>query len=120
MRFRFIFGAAVVAAFLGVTGIASAAPSGTALTCTGGLWTGDPSTSIFTSIHSGTYSSITIAGVCNLELGAVINVTGNINVAPGALFDAQSAPSTITVGHNVTAGGGAFVRPGRRPARGGA
>jgi hypothetical protein len=40
---------------------------------------------------------------------AVINVSGNINVAPGALFDAQSSPSTITVGHNVTAGAGSLL-----------
>jgi hypothetical protein len=37
--------------------------------------------------------------VCNVATDAVINVTGNVDVAPGALFDAQSAPSTITVGH---------------------
>ena len=42
----------------------------------------------------------------------MINVVGNINVAPGAVLDAQSAPSTITVGHNVTAGFGLTPRPG--------
>ena len=56
------------------------------------------------SIPSGDYASITVTGVCNIVPGAVINVSGNINVAPGAALDAQSAPSTITVGHNVTAG----------------
>ncbi|HEY6784918.1 MAG TPA: hypothetical protein VI159_08195 [Gemmatimonadales bacterium] len=45
----------------------------------------------------------------------MINVTGNINVEPGALFDAQSAPSTITVGHNVTAGAGSFLGLGCLP-----
>ena len=115
MKLRFLFGAAVVAAFLSVTGIASAAPSGTALTCTGGLWTGDPSTSIFTIIPSGNYSSITVAGVCAVAPDALVNVTGNINVAPGALFNAQSAPSTITVGQNVTAGAGSLLGLGCFP-----
>src|SRR5262249_11916160 len=115
MRFRYVFGAAMVAALLGVTGVASAAPSGTALTCTGGGFTGDPSTSTFTHIPSGSYSSITIAGVCDVVPNAVINVTGNINVAPGGLLDAQSAPSTITVGQNVTAGAGSFLGLGCLP-----
>jgi hypothetical protein len=115
MKFRFFIGAAMVAAFLGVTGMASAAPSGNALTCTGGTFTGDPSTSTFVHIPSGNYSSITIAGVCDVAPDAVINVTGNINLAPGALFDAQSAPSTITVGQNVTAGAGSFLGLGCLP-----
>jgi hypothetical protein len=115
MRIRFLCGAAMAVAVLSVTGIASAAPPGTGLTCTGGVFTGDPSTSTFTSIPSGTYSSITVAGVCNVVPGAVINVTGDITVAPGALFDAQSAPSTIYVKHNVTAGAGSFLGLGCLP-----
>ena len=115
MRSHFMFGAALVVGFLGVTGIASAAPPGTGLTCTGGVFTGDPSTSTFVSIPSGTYSSLTIAGVCNVVPGAVINVTGDITVAPGALFDAQSAPSTIYVKKDVTAGAGSFLGLGCLP-----
>jgi hypothetical protein len=46
---------------------------------------------------------------------AVINVTGNLNVAAGAVFDAQSAPSTITIGHNVTAGAGSLLGLGCQP-----
>jgi hypothetical protein len=53
--------------------------------------------------------------VCNIVPGAVINVTGNINVAPGALLDAQSVTSTITVGHNVTAGPGSLLLMGCQP-----
>lgn len=94
----------MLVAFLGVTGIASAAPpAGSPYTCAGG------------SIGTNTYSSITITGYCDVVPGAVINVTGNINVAPGALFDAQSAPSTITVGHNVTAGAGSLLGLGCLP-----
>jgi hypothetical protein len=103
--------AAVVAGWIGATGIASAAPSGSAYTCTGG----DFSSGTFTTIPSGNYASITVAGVCNIQPDAVINVVGNINVAPGAVLDAQSAPSTITVGKNVTAGSGALLGLGCQP-----
>jgi hypothetical protein len=53
--------------------------------------------------------------VCNIQPDAVINVVGNINVAAGAVLDAQSAPATITVGHNVTAAPGAFLGLGCQP-----
>jgi hypothetical protein len=121
MRLRIAFGAvmllalsAVVAGLGGATGIASAAP-GNNYICSGGNWTGDPSTSTFISIKGGDYASITVTGVCNVVPGAVINVTGNINVAPGGVFDAQSAASTITVGHNVTAGAGSLLGLGCLP-----
>ncbi|HET9614967.1 MAG TPA: hypothetical protein VFP22_09155, partial [Candidatus Limnocylindrales bacterium] len=80
-------------------------------TCTGG----DFATGSFTTITSGTYASITVTGVCNIAPDAVINVVGNINVAPGGVLDAQSAPSTITVGHNVTAGAGSLLGLGCQP-----
>ena len=122
MKFRIARGVAGMVALFGVAAIgllsaagAGAAPSGSAYTCTGGSFTGDPSTSTFTTIPSGTYSSITVAGVCDVATDAVINVTGNIDVAPGAFFDAQSAPSTITVGHNVRAGAGSFLGLGCLP-----
>jgi hypothetical protein len=115
MKFRFLFGAAMVVALLGATGTASAVPPPIAYTCTGGSWTGDPSTSTFTSIPSGNYASITVTGVCNVVPDAVINVVGNINVAPGGVLDAQSAPSTITVGHDVTATWGAILGLGCLP-----
>ena len=84
---------------------------GRAYTCTGG----DFATGHFTTIHSGTYASITVKGACNIAPDAVINVVGNINVAPGGVLDAQSAPSTITVGHNVTAGSGSILGMGCQP-----
>jgi hypothetical protein len=116
LRFRILlFGAALVVASLGAAGIAGAARPGGALTCSGGNWTGDPGTSTFTSIGSGNYTSITITGVCNIDPEAVINVTGNINLAPGAVLDAQSVPSTITVGHNITAGAGSVLGLGCQP-----
>jgi hypothetical protein len=122
MKFRSLFGAAVVVAsfgavatgLVGTTGIASAHPSGTRpmpYTCTGG----DLATGTFTSIPSGTYASIKVKGVCNVVPNAVITVIGNVHVARGAVFDAQSAPSTITVGHNVTAGPGSLLGLGCLP-----
>jgi hypothetical protein len=116
MRFRIALGTVMVVALAAVaaTGIASAAP-GNNYACTGGNWTGDPATSTFTSIPSGNYASITVTGVCNIAPGAVINVTGNIHVAPGALLDAQSVTSTITVGHNVTAGPRSLLLMGCQP-----
>jgi hypothetical protein len=119
MKFRILLGAAVMASsgalatgMVGTTSIASAAASGTAYTCTGG----DFATGNFTSIPSGDYASITVTGVCNVVPNAVINVAGNINVAAGAVFDAQSAPSTIAVGHNVTAAAGSLLGLGCQPA----
>ena len=96
MKFRFLFGAAMVAALLSTTGIASAAARhhGGVYTCSGGVFTGDPSTSTWVSIPSGNYDSIKITGVCDVVPDAVINVKHDIKVAKGALFNAQSAPST--------------------------
>ena len=84
-------------------GAAGAAPSSTPYTCAGG------------DIPSGTYASITVTGFCDVVPDAVINVVGNLNVAAGAFFDAQSAPSTITVGHNVTAAAGSIFGLGCQP-----
>ena len=117
MRFRIALGAVMVvalsavAAGLGVgTGIAGASP-GNNYTCTGG----DFATQTFTPIPSGNYANITVVGVCNVLSGTEINVTGNINVAPGGVFDAQSFSSTINVGHNVTAGSGSLLGLGCLP-----
>jgi hypothetical protein len=98
MKFRFALGAATLAVLcaVAVAGVASAAPPNN-YTCSGG------------SIPGGNYANITVTGVCDVVPDAVINVSGNINVAAGAVLDAQSAPSTITVGHNVTAGAGSLL-----------
>ena len=122
MKFRILFAAAmmvassgaVVTGLVGTTGIASAHPSigwPTSYTCTGG----DFQTGTFTPIPSGTYANITVAGACQTAPNAVITVLGDVNVAPGAAFDAQSYPSTITVGHDVTAGPGSLLGLGCLP-----
>ena len=97
---------AVAAALVAVSAVAvgsaaHAAPG--AYTCSGG------------DIPSGSYKSITVTGPCTVAPNAVINVSGNINVAPGALLDGQESPATITVGHNITIGAGALVALGCQP-----
>jgi len=109
-----IVGPVAVAAALvlsSASAVAAGSAGATAYTCSGG----DFATGTFTSIPSGTYASITVTGVCNIQPDAVINVIGNINVAPGGVLDAQSAPSTITVGHNVTAAAGSLLGLGCQP-----
>lgn len=89
-------------------GIATAAPSqAAALTCTGG------------EIPSGTYSSVTVAGQCSVPAHATVTITGNLNVLSGAALDADSAPSTITVGHNVVGYPGSSTGLGCTAAHGG-
>ena len=66
-------------------------------------------------VPSGTYASLTITGMCSVAANAVISVVGNVNVAEGAMFDAQSLPSTITVGRNVTGAKGSLVGLGCQP-----
>jgi hypothetical protein len=125
MKFRILLGAAMVAAstgvatgLLGTAGIASAAPSRSApYTCSGGeVNFADPPLSTYApDIPSGTYSSLTIEGVCEPAPNAVITVVGNITVAPGGVLDAQGNPSTITVGHQVIAEPGSFLALGCLP-----
>jgi hypothetical protein len=112
IRLRILGSIAVAAALALPAGSAMAAgPGPAAYTCAGGDFT----TGSFTSIPGGTYASITVTGVCNIEPGAVINVVGNLNVAAGAVLDGQSAPFTLTVGHNVTAAAGSLLGLGCQP-----
>ncbi|HYK95148.1 MAG TPA: hypothetical protein VE011_04660 [Candidatus Dormibacteraeota bacterium] len=112
IRLRILGSLAIAAALALPTGSAMAAAQGAMpYTCTGG----DLASGTFTSIPSGNYASITVAGVCNIKPDAVISVVGNINVAAGAALDAQSAPSTITVGHNVIAAPGSLLGMGCQP-----
>ena len=74
-------------------------------TCTGG------------HIPSGNYDSIAVKGYCDVLAHAVINISDNLNVAAGTVFDAQSAPSTITIGRNVTGAQGSLVGLGCQPSR---
>lgn len=53
-------------------------------------------------IPSGTYRSLTVAGLCGVEEGASIFVTGSVTVNSGAMLNVEDAAS-FTVGKNVTA-----------------
>ncbi len=53
-----------------------------------------------------------------MDAGADITVTHNLTVAPGAVFDAQGAPSTVHIGGNVIAEQGAMFGLGCTPAHG--
>jgi hypothetical protein len=77
--------------------------------------TGDPSTSTFIAIPARNYDRISVTGVCYVLPGTVINVAGNIDVAPGGMLDAQTFSSTITVGHDLTAGAGSLLGLGCLP-----
>jgi len=118
IRLRILGSLAVAAALALSTGPAMAAGSNTqshhdraerestramGYTCTGG------------DIPSGRYASITVTGFCDVPAYAVIRVVGNVNVRAGAVLDAQSAPSTITVGRNVTAAAGSLLGLGCQP-----
>jgi hypothetical protein len=104
IRLRILGSLAVAAALALPTGSAMAAGSGPmAYTCAGG------------DIPSGNYASITVTGFCDVVPDAVITIVGNLNVAAGAVFDGQSAPFTLTVGHNVTAAPGSLLGLGCQP-----
>ncbi|MBV9594768.1 MAG: hypothetical protein JO147_13355 [Actinobacteria bacterium] len=99
--------ASAAVATLSVLGFASAPSAGAAqlpsYTCTGG------------DIPSGNYASLTVTGACDVPDKGMVNVTGNVYVAPHAILDAQTAPSTITVGGNVIAASGSLLGLGCQP-----
>jgi hypothetical protein len=104
-------GAAVLVLSGAAAASANPSTSPVAYTCAGG----DFQTGTFVPIPSGTYASITVTGACDVPDNAVITVVGDVHVGPNAVLDAQSAPSTITVGHNVTAGPGSLLGLGCQP-----
>jgi hypothetical protein len=106
---------AAATVLLGTTTIASATPAPKAYTCGGGARPGfNPAAWTFVSIPSGTYSSLTVTGVCQVAPGAVIHA-GNVNLAAGSVLDAQTFASRITVEHNVTAEPGSLLGLGCLP-----
>lgn len=84
------------AAALVLSGTAAAsAKGGRPATCSGG------------DIASGTYAGLTVTGVCTVPAGADVTVNGNLVVAPGAVFDAQT-DSHVVINGNVDAGVGSL------------
>lgn len=102
---------APLGAFSGGAAMAAPRSAPKILTCSGG----DFATQTFTTIPSGTYAKIKVTGACNVAPNAVIHVLGNIDVTAGAAFDAQSAPSKITVDRDINAGTGAILGLGCLP-----
>jgi hypothetical protein len=95
--------AGALALVLSSASVAAVAAAPAPYTCTGG------------HIPSGSYASLTVTGVCDVPDHAVISVAGNVLVAPHAVLDAQTAPSTITIGGNVTAMNGSLLGLGCQP-----
>ena len=89
--------------FAGGAALADGPGGHKAYRCTGG------------DIPSGTYASITVSGPCSVAADAVIKVTGSVRVLAGAVLDAQSAPATITVRHDVSGAPGSIVGLGCQP-----
>lgn len=96
-RLRYLAAAAFVVAVGVVASSAVAAPPGST-TCSGG------------TIAAGTYSSVTVTGVCWFG-GGTVDVTGNLVVADGAALNdhAASPLTTVHVGGNVLVGKGGIV-----------
>ncbi len=66
-------------------------------------------------IASGTYSSIIVTGTCSIAKNAVVTVKGDVTVRRNAALDAQSSPSTLTVGGDVRAEKGSTLGLGCQP-----
>jgi hypothetical protein len=69
------------------TGTVAAAGPASSLTCSGG----DLSTFSPQMIPSGTYTSLTVTGFCEVASGATITVKSGLTVAPGAILVASGA-----------------------------
>ena len=82
-------GAGALAAALMLSGaVNTAAASAKNATCTGG------------SIAAGTYQSLTITGLCNVDSGNV-RVQWNVTIVPGGGLNAAFSGSDLTVGHDL-------------------
>lgn len=76
---------------------ALAAPASQDYVCSGG------------AVPSGSYRDLLVTGACFVPNGATITVSRDLRVSDGNMLDAQSDPSTITVGRDVLAGAGSFL-----------
>jgi hypothetical protein len=106
----------LVAGMLAATGGTAAAAAGgvRSLTCSGG----DFNTFSPEMIKSGTYSSITVTGFCEVASGAKLVVTSGLTVAPGGFlvasgaldnFDPATGSSTPDCNRKMTVSGGVQV-----------
>lgn len=113
--------AAALLAFSSGTAAAAGPPS---LVCSGGdLDTFSPEV-----IKSGTYSTITVTGFCEVESGATVVVTSGLTVAPGGFLAASGVLDnfgqfpdcnrTITVSDGISVGAGGSLFLGDGPGSG--
>ena len=95
---RYVLAAAGVAGVIGLGASSAVAAPALPAMCSGG------------SIAAGTYSSLTVTGVCSFS-GGTVTVTGNLVVKDGAALNdhAASPLTTVHVGGNVLVGKGAIV-----------
>jgi hypothetical protein len=102
-----VLASAAALAFAGLTTLAPAAQAHARNSvCSGG------------DIASGTYKNLKVTGSCTVPAGARVIVLHNVKVAPGAVFDAQGAPSTVRIRGNVVAGPGSLFGLGCTAAHG--
>jgi hypothetical protein len=98
------------AAVLAISSVTALTPASQAdaweSVCTGG------------DIASGTYQNLKVTGACTVPAGAEVTIVHNLEVAPGAMFDAQAAPSTVHIGGNVVARHGSLFGLGCTAAHG--
>ena len=103
-RLAGIAGATVIAAglLLGSSSLAMAKSAYPAYTCNGG------------SITPGTYSKLTVNGICRVDLGDV-SVGGDVNIRAGAELIVAYSGDDLMVGHNINVGHGAVLILGCEP-----
>jgi hypothetical protein len=96
-----VLGSGAVAAMFMASGVTNAAAAANA-TCNGG------------SVAAGTYTSLTVTGVCFVNSGNV-TVTQNLTIAPGGGVNAAFFGSNLTVGHQLLIQSGALLVLGCEP-----
>lgn len=94
----FAVSAGAAALVLAGTAVASAR-GGAPTTCSGG------------DVASGTYAGLIVTGSCTVPAGADVTINGNLRVARGAMFDAQT-DSHVAINGNVNAGKGSLFALG--------
>jgi hypothetical protein len=113
---RILLGVAMMVASSGAFALVGGAPAiASASTprpyvCSGGSFPTNP-----VPVPSGTYTGLIVTGFCQAPAGAEITVTGNVTVALGGAFDAQTYPSTVTVGGSVLVGANSLLGLGCDP-----
>lgn len=102
-RWSILTAAALAGALLISSAVGARAAGGAGFDCSGG------------SVPAGSYSSLTISGVCSVDAGNV-TVAHNVSVEPGAALAAAFGGSDLIVGGNVRVGANGVLVLGCAPA----